>query len=320
MIKATYDQLVERISKLAGLELKEIERRVEAKRARLSGLISKEGAAQVVAAELGISFDKQKYKISDLLTGMKKVQVTGKVINIFPVRTFLRGGIESKVANLVIADETSNIKTVFWDTHHIAKIESGEIKPGTVIDIKNADVRGTGNKELHLGSNSELTISDKQITKVITTPQNLELKKISEINLNENTRVKGAIMQVFQPRFFNVCPECNSKVSFEQGQYTCGRHGNVMPKERALINIVIDDGSNNINAIAFNEIAEKIFNSPMENLKDPLSFMEKKQELLAKEFFFSGRARKNMLFNKDEFVIQDMNEVLPEQLIEQLQK
>ena len=45
-----YNKLVERISKVSNLSAEEIERKVEAKKAKLSGLISKEGAAQIVAA------------------------------------------------------------------------------------------------------------------------------------------------------------------------------------------------------------------------------------------------------------------------------
>ena len=81
MIRATYEQLIDRIAKLAGLTTEEIQRRVEAKKAKLSGLISNEGAAQVVAAELGISFEKQKFKINDLLNGMRRVIIVGKIIN-----------------------------------------------------------------------------------------------------------------------------------------------------------------------------------------------------------------------------------------------
>ena len=108
-----YENIIERISRSSGVAKDEIERRVDAKRAKLSGLISKEGAAQVIAAELGISFDNEKLKIGELLAGMRKVNVIGKVINSFPVRTFVRNGKESKVANIIIADDTSNIKVSF---------------------------------------------------------------------------------------------------------------------------------------------------------------------------------------------------------------
>ncbi|MEX2017603.1 MAG: hypothetical protein WD876_03970 [Candidatus Pacearchaeota archaeon] len=52
----SYTKLIKLISKKSGVVKKEVERRIESKRARLSGLISKGGAAQVVAAELGVSF------------------------------------------------------------------------------------------------------------------------------------------------------------------------------------------------------------------------------------------------------------------------
>jgi replication factor A1 len=318
-VKATYDQLVDRIAKLAGLTRDEIERKVGAKRAKLSNLISKEGAAQVVAAELRISFDKQQYKISDLLLGMRKVVVYGKVISIFPVRTYMRGGTANKVASMIIADETGNTRIVIWDTNLIAKIENGEIKQGVVVEVKNGDVRGMNDKEVHLSSMSELNVSDKVIDKVVTSMPVGDIKKISELNLNENVRIKASIVQVFQPRFFNVCPECRMKVSMEEGQFLCPKHGNVVANEKMLFNMVVDDGSDNIHVLAFSEIAEKMLGK-LKELKDPQKFIESKEKLLAKEFFFSGKTRKNMLFSRNEFVVNSIEEVNPEKIIEEFQK
>ena len=51
-----YERILKVIAKSSGLTESEIEGKVEAKRSKLAGLISREGAAQVVAAELGISF------------------------------------------------------------------------------------------------------------------------------------------------------------------------------------------------------------------------------------------------------------------------
>jgi len=75
-----YPQLAERISKSSGKSVEDINRLVEAKRAKLSGLISREGAAQIVASELGINFDKEKIKINEIVTGINKVNVFGKII------------------------------------------------------------------------------------------------------------------------------------------------------------------------------------------------------------------------------------------------
>lgn len=49
-----YERILKKISESADIEKEEIERKIEAKRAKLSGLISREGAAQIIAAELGI--------------------------------------------------------------------------------------------------------------------------------------------------------------------------------------------------------------------------------------------------------------------------
>ena len=50
MTEGNYERILEKIAKSAGVDREEIERKVEAKRAKLSGLISREGAAQIVAA------------------------------------------------------------------------------------------------------------------------------------------------------------------------------------------------------------------------------------------------------------------------------
>src|SRR3989339_373767 len=156
----SYEKILSKLSNLSAIEEEEINRRVEAKRSKLSGLISREGALQVIAAELGISFDNEKLKIDELLPGMRKVHFTGKVITIYPLRTFTtKSGEEGKVVNMIIADDTSNIKLVFWDTNHIRMIEKGEIKEGVSIEIFSGNMR---QGEVHMGSFSELKLSDEE--------------------------------------------------------------------------------------------------------------------------------------------------------------
>src|SRR3989338_3855869 len=154
-----YEQLVLRISESAKISVDDIERRVEAKRAKLSGLVSKEGAAQIVAAELGINFDQERMKISELVHGMRRANVIGKILNISPVREYNKNGREGKVCNVTIADESSNTKAVLWDLHHIDLVQKGKLKIGDVIELSNANVR---NGELHLGSFSDIKKSKEE--------------------------------------------------------------------------------------------------------------------------------------------------------------
>ena len=50
MILGNYEKILNVLSKSSGLDIDELEKKVEDKRSKLAGLISKEGAAQVVAA------------------------------------------------------------------------------------------------------------------------------------------------------------------------------------------------------------------------------------------------------------------------------
>jgi hypothetical protein len=320
MIHATYDQLVQRIATSTGLDANEIKRRVDAKRAKLSDLISKEGAAQIVAAELGISFDKQKVKINELLVGMRKTSLTAKILRTFPIRNFKTKNAESKVMSMLLGDETGTVRGVLWDTNQIKMFEEGKLAIGDVVDIKDAAVRGTDVKELHLSSLSELKKSDEDIN-AVTPTESIASKRISDLKLNDRVKLRAAIVQAFDPKFFVVCRECKKKVTLENEKYICNEHGTVIPEERALLNMLVDDGMSNIRVVCFLENFNKLFpNLEQADLKNPDLFIAKKQDLLGKEFIFSGRVRLNKVFNTNEFVVSDIEEVNLDELINELSK
>ena len=312
-MEGNYERILEKLAITSGVEKEEIERRVEAKRAKLSGLISKEGAAQVIAAELGISFDNEKLKIEELLPGMRKVNVVGKVINLSPVRTFTtKKGDEGKVVNIFLADDTSNIKVVLWDTNHIALIEKAEIKEGSVVEISNGGVR---DNELHLGSFSEIKLSNETFENV-KTEKIVKEKDISDFKITDNAGVRAIIVQAFEPRFFNVCSECKKKVIPEGEDFVCKEHGKVMPEKRAILNLVIDDGTESIRAVFFHETIAGLGVTDLENTE---KMIVQKQEILGKEMFFSGNVRMNNYFNNQEFIIESVRDVKLDELIAKLE-
>ncbi len=305
-----YVQLLERIASASKLNKEEIERKVEAKKAKLSGLISKEGAAQIVASELGIHFEKEKLKIKELVLGMKKANVIGKIVEIFPVRSFSKNGREGKVASFLLADEEGNIRTVLWDTNHIDLIENGKIKRDDVIEISNGGVR---NGELHLSAFSDIKISNEQIGEVIR-EKIFNNKRLNEARAGDILKARAIIVQSFEPRYFEVCPECGKRVFDNE----CKIHGNVLGKKRALLNIVLDDGSETIRAVLFGEeiyklglIEEEVFSLE--------KFNEKKNLLLGEEKIFCGSIRQNALYNNTEFNIEKIEEINVDELIKELE-
>jgi replication factor A1 len=190
--------LIERISEVSGLPKEEIEKKIEAKKAKLSGLISGEGAAQIIASEMGVNFENVDLKIKELMSGMRKANVCGKIISLFPVREYERNGSKNKVANMIIADETGNARVVLWDTNLISKLESGEISQGDVVEVKNASVR---DNELHLSGFSEFNKSTKVLENV-KTERSTEKKDLKDVKNGESVKIRGLVVQLFPPRFF----------------------------------------------------------------------------------------------------------------------
>lgn len=307
MVMGNYDKILEKIAKASGFSKAEIERRIEAKRAKLSGLISQEGAAQVVAAELGVNFENEKLKIEELLPGMRKVNVVGKVIKIFPVRAFKtqKNG-EGKVCNLILADETSNIKVVLWDTNHIELIEKEELKENGVVEITNASMR---DNEMHLGSFSGFKISDEVIGNVQTEKVSHE-KSISEFKIGDSPIVRAFIVQTFEPRFFEVNKATGRKITEQE------KASGIESEKRALINLVIDDGTETMRAVLFHENLKEIGLNELDDLEKTIY---QREDLLGKEFIFSGNVRRNNFFNNEEFIVDSVKTINFDELISKLE-
>ncbi|MBI2451674.1 DUF2240 family protein [Candidatus Pacearchaeota archaeon] len=305
-----YEKLLERISKASKLEKEEIERKIEAKKAKLSGLISKEGAAQIVAAELGINFDQERLKISEIVSGMKRANVIGKVIKIDSIREYNKNGKQGKVANLWLADETSNIRVVLWDTNHIALIENGKIKEGSVIEISNGSMR---NAELHLASFSDIKISKEEIENVVLEKEFSE-KRFKDAKSGENLKSRAVIVNAFDPKYFEVCPECSKKAVEKK----CETHGSVVPVKRALVGIVLDDGTETMRSTLFMEQIKNL-GITEEEIFITENHKKLKSKILGEEKFFSGQLRNNSLFNRVEFSISKIEEISPSELVTQLE-
>ena len=113
-----YETIMGKITESTGLPRSDIELRVEQKLKELQGLISKEGAAHIVANLLDVKlFDSTPkiLKINNLQEGLNSVTLTARIMNIYEIRSFQKNNQNRRVANILIGDETGTTRLVVWD-------------------------------------------------------------------------------------------------------------------------------------------------------------------------------------------------------------
>jgi replication factor A1 len=328
MLQIPLDQIIEKIKENSELSDKDINEKIEAKLQQLSGLISREGAAHIIANELGVKLFEQtsgKLQVKNILTGMRDVETTVRVTNIFPITEFSRkDGSPGKVGSFIAGDETGTIRFVLWgDQTNTLK----DLAEGTIIKINGGYVReNQGKKEIHINERSKLILNPEgesiaEIKKPET--QRKPIKDLTEAD--NNTEIFATVVQVFDPRFYEVCPECNKRARPKDAGFACEKHGVVTPAYAYLINLVLDDGTETIRTVFFRNQMEHLTEKTKEQLlaaKDNQESLEKiKSDLLGNQIKVVGRVSKNDMFDRMEFVaMQVFPKPDPKEEIDKLQE
>src|SRR3989338_10459132 len=113
-----YETIINKIIEATSLPRNEIEARVEQKLKDLHDLISREGAAHIVANELNVKlFDNinKTLKIGDLNASMSSINLVGRVLNVYEIKSFNNGKRSGRIGSLLIGDETGTTRVVIWD-------------------------------------------------------------------------------------------------------------------------------------------------------------------------------------------------------------
>ncbi len=326
MYKIPFEDLKERILKSGRVTPREFEERIKQKINELSGLISEEGAAHILANELGLETtpaEKAKLKIKEIYAGMKNVGTVGKVVRKFETREFAKGETKGKVCSLILGDESGTIRTVFWN-EQVDTI--APLKEGDILEVKNCYVReNQGGRELHLGDKGSCILNPEgvQIESVRKTTE-VTRKPIGNLGVGDsNVEIMGTIVQIFDPRFFNVCGNCNKKVTEQDGGFACNEHGKVEPSLSYVLNVIMDDGSANIRTVLWKNQTYHLLNKPdldFNAVKTNLSlFEESKTDLLGEQFKFIGRVTKNDMFDRLEFSVQIVEKADPQEELKKLE-
>lgn len=326
MYKIPFEELKERILKSGQVTPREFDQRIKQKIDELSGLVSEEGAAHILANELGLETmpaEKAKLKIKEIYAGMRNVGTVGKVVRKFESREFTKGETKGKVCSMILGDETGTIRLVLWNDQ---VDNAATIKEDDILEIKNGYVRDNqGNRELHLGDKGILNHNPEgvQIETVRKTVESSR-KNINELAAGDNNvEIMGTIVQIFDPRFFNICSNCNKKATEQNGIFTCNDHGAVTPSLSYVLNVILDDGSGNIRTVLWKNQTDHLLNKPhldFNLIKTNLSlFEESKNDLLGEQYKLTGRVTKNDMFDRLEFNVQLVEKANPQDELKRLE-
>jgi replication factor A1 len=220
---------------------------------------------------LGASEPVGKKEIAEITTQMKDVDLEGKVVKIFPVNTFERDGGEGRVQNIIIADESAQIRLTFWN-EDVDKIK--DLQEEDVVSVTHAYAKEgfRGGVEVHLGRRAELKInpegsplkqldlSDLSVESKSQAAGAVRIREIGEESEGKSVEVSGIVVGATQGNpVYPACPSCLKKVEEEGGKFTCSVCGAVKePEYRMFYKVTVDDGSGSIGTTLFGETGEKL--------------------------------------------------------------
>lgn len=328
---ATLDEILGKIESQTKLGKEELREKIKRKQNDLSGLVSLEGAAYLVAKEVGVNLlnsERRKLELRNILAGMRSVSAAGRVFKISRIVDFKkRNGSDGRVVNLFIGDSTGFVRMPLWNDH-VVMVEDEIIKLGDIIQISGAFASENiyGDIELSIGKyGSVFNINDEAFGADIEFPTVDELSKaflgprtdrVPIKNISPGSfEIRATIIDVVRSRFlFNTCPHCGGKAEeMENGSFECKEHGEVKAEPAMVVSFIADDGTGALRVVAFRDTAEKLTTTTageLSRLDADERYRLLSGTVVGKEYIIYGRVKKNKQFDRLEMVassVQNLN-------------
>ena len=329
MIHIPIDEIIKKVAGQSGLSEDEVKEKIKEKMASLKDLVSEEGAAYIIASELSVKLFEDPatkvLKIKEMHPGMTGVELIAKVVQIFETRNFKRDGRTIDFVPIMLGDETGQIRTTLWDKR-ADLVKESRLNVGDVVRIKGSSVKENkySGKEMQLTSRSQILINQDELDVKIpeAKEQKAEYTSLDKPILGNPIKIRGTVVNVAEPRFYDACPECRKKVSPDGDKFKCSTHGDVKANKTLIFNFVIDDGKGNIRGTCFGDSGEKLVGIKADELSELI--LTKPIEEIAVEFLGSvievqGTIRENKAYDRTELSVNSVNNQLdPKKIIEQM--
>ncbi len=204
------NELIKEISEKTGKTEEEINKLIQAKVKKFSGLLTEQGATFMIQKELGLKQENGiEAKISELKDGMKDVDIEGIIKNIYPVKEFEKGGKTGRVSSFLMDDKSGLVRVTLWND----QVDKYDLTIGSRIKISNGFVSSYNEKtQLSLGYNGTIEILEKK---------DEVFEKISELKAGmNNANVVGRLVRRFPCKEFNNGERQGKLCNFQFGDET----------------------------------------------------------------------------------------------------
>jgi DNA polymerase III alpha subunit len=209
--KMTTQELIKEIQRQNPLISQEqILERLAAERAKTGGLLGDETLLRLIAAKFGLQVQQNTIQNSGVLStsrlfaGLYDVTVAGRLIAVFPAKTFQGPEKSGKFATIMLTDTEGVLRVVLWDSN-AEMVERGELKAGQVVRLIHGYTKGdkNGKTELHLGSKSKILIEAETKADQYQ-PIEKFTTKIQTLNSNSgNVHLAGTVKAILGKKAFS---------------------------------------------------------------------------------------------------------------------
>jgi replication factor A1 len=176
---------------------------------KTGNLIAEATLLRMIAAEWGTEIPQskvyeQKFSINHLFAGLNDVTVAGRIIAVYPAKTF-EGKKPGKYASVIISDKETIIRVMLWNDK-ADLVETGDVQLGKVVRFSHGYTREgrDGKVELHMSEKSQIEIDPQDVK-----PEDLPIvgkfgTKIGQLKdaPQKNVNLTGAVKKTFPSSTF----------------------------------------------------------------------------------------------------------------------
>ena len=220
----------------------QVQERLRMERARSGGLLGDETLLRLIAAKYGVSVEQNgicnsgTLSTSRLFPGLNDVTVAGRLIAVFPARSF-EGEKPGKYATMIIADNEGTLRVVLWNDK-AELVEGGELKAGQAVRLIHGYTREDryGKVELHLGRKSRVEVEPQEKADGYPTVERFTTKIGALTASMGAVHVCGVVKETFESK------------TFMRGDSTDG----------SVMRFTLADDSGTVTAVAWNDKAAEL--------------------------------------------------------------